>query len=225
MNYPVFLGVTTVARTGWEKVFAPVKATRTKVAASQAAEVAEKTAERQAQAAVTPYLATVTEAVILGSDGQLVDTFQADPARPGLLSQRLLRRLGLFAGGCPDTRGGVLPSIFCRNARDCIRILVADAAYDIARHGTIPMDPASESKLTGVSLPLAFWTRSSLVQTPWVDPQDLYVNTDLRHDMGYAELCRFLNIDITDGYPPSSDVTAQAQAQRTFILAKAGGLV
>jgi hypothetical protein len=171
----LFLGVTTQPKSNWEQYLAPPVATRSKKAESQAAEVAEKQAERVATLATTPFAATATHIKLVDRNNSVI--YEGNSSR-NLLAALSPHVASMNHRGCLDSGR---PWLFAIEARNTMRLVAIDAMQQPTPEG-------------GEQVYYSYWLRRALDPVPWADPRDLLMSTEQRHEIGPHQLRAYFGL-------------------------------
>lgn len=208
----MFLGVTLARRNDWDSYFAPCVATRSSKPDSVAKEIAEKEEKRAANAHFYPVAATVTSCIIVDHKGD--EVFAATPSfntTPGDVAARALAVIATYIEQselCVDNPQlyDVQVRLFGLRIRDRLRILALDAL----RHGVVTGNAGD--------VPVGLWYHRPFEPAPWCDPYEALVPSELRSDVSYDGLCKFLGIELDPSADVDTDARLQAELARAIAL-------
>lgn len=208
----LFLGVTLAQRNNWEQFFAPCVATRSSKPDSMEKEVTEKRKARSDTAHFLPVAGTVTSCVLLDQDGK--ELFSAMPGfdtKQGDVSARALAVIATYLEQEDllvqnPTLYDVQVRLFGLKIRDRLRIMALDAI----RYGLESGE--------GVDSPVGLWYHRPFEPAPWTDPYEALVPSELRRDVAYDGLCRFLGVDLDPNVDVDTDARLQAELARQIAI-------
>jgi len=208
-----FLGVTLGRRTGWETFFSEVKATRSSKPESVKKEIADKTAKREETAHFQPIGGTVSQVVIIDDAGKEVlvrsagfDSVQGEVSASALGSLASLLEDGLLADN--PTLHDVQVRLFGLRIRERLRIMALDA---LRYQHTAKVEVA-------VDLPVGLWYHRPFEPSPWCDPYEAAIPSELRSDVPFDGLCDFLGIPLPQGADVDTDARLQAELARQIAI-------
>lgn len=217
----LFLGVTTSRRPDWQKYIAEPKATRSSKPESVAKEVAEKQQKQAELSQFWPLAATVGSCVVLDQHGAEVFSGSGGFGVPeGHVSYTALCTLAnlLTAGGnskiaTEPTMYDMGVQLFGLGIRDRLRIMALDALRFIS------LGSAEDQRYM---IPVGLWTHKAFEASPWLDPYEILVPSELRNDIPWDSLADYLNIQVPQGIDLDTDARQQAEMARLLTLR--GGL-
>lgn len=208
--------MTLTRRTHWERFFTTPPAPSNYVDQKKIDKyVAEKVAEREAQAQFIPVAGTVRTCVVIDGEGNTVINESAEfGSKEGEISYRVMTALSDMLGlvdGSGDLTTEQSPwdcgaIIFGLNIRDRLRVMALDAIDYVNRTGN------------GAHLPPGLWYSQTFTPGIWCDPYEAVIPSDRRKDIPYNGLCEFLGITVPPGLDPDTDAHMQAQLAREIAL-------